>query len=313
MSDKDPIKDLFRDKLQSHEVMPSKAVWSSVSSSLGHSAATTAGAGTASFLKVAVIAVGVSAVGVVGFMFMSSDESQPAKVIEKTVLQEKDIDESVSSETTDSDVQESPSPEIMLPQSESLSSEKVISNESIQETQPELITINESLPVSTPSESQVNTLITEEPNVDVLPEENLVSPEVSANVPAESLVDEAPVVSVTNEAASQEQSLELVSQEVEESEDVMEERIVLPNIFTPNGDRINDIFEINMGDKLEFQIIILNQQNQTVFKSGDPAFQWDGTMLNGEPAPPGTYLYYFSAKDVNGKDVTESSLLTIQR
>ena len=144
MSDKDPIKDLFRDKLQSHEVMPSKAVWSSVSSSLGHSAATTAGAGTASFLKVAAIAVGVSAVGVVGFMFMSSDESQPAKVIEKTVLQEKDIDESVSSETTDSDVQESLSPEIMLPQSESLSSEKVISNESIQETQPELITINES-------------------------------------------------------------------------------------------------------------------------------------------------------------------------
>ena len=313
MSDKDPIKDLFRDKLQSHEVMPSKAVWSSVSSSLGHSAATTAGAGTASFLKVAAIAVGVSAVGVVGFMFMSSDESQPAKVIEKTVLQEKDIDESVSSETTDSDVQESLSPEIMLPQSESLSSEKVISNESIQETQPELITINESLPVSTPSESQANELIVEDPSVDVLPEENLVSPEVSANVPAESLVDEAPVVSVPNAAVSQEQSLELVSQEVQESEDVLEERIVLPNIFTPNGDRVNDIFEINMGDKLEFQIIILNQQNQTVFKSGDPAFQWDGTMLNGEPAPSGTYLYYFSAKDVNGKDVTESSLLTIQR
>ena len=93
----------------------------------------------------------------------------------------------------------------------------------------------------------------------------------------------------------------------------LEEQIVLPNIFTPNGDRVNDIFEINMGDKLEFQIIILNQQNQTVFKSGDPAFQWDGTMLNGEPAPSGTYLYYFSAKDVNGKDITESSLLTIQR
>ena len=47
MSDKDPIKDLFRDKLQSHEVMPSKAVWSSVSSSLGHSAASAAGAAAA--------------------------------------------------------------------------------------------------------------------------------------------------------------------------------------------------------------------------------------------------------------------------
>ena len=303
MSDKDPIKDLFRDKLQSHEVMPSKAVWSSVSSSLGHSASTTAGAGAASFLKVAAIAIGVSAVGVVGFMFMSSDEPQPTKAIEKTVLQEKDIDESVSSETPDSDVQESPSPEITLPQSESLSSEKVISNESIQETQPELITINESLPVSTPSESQANTLIIEEPSVDVLPEENVVSPDVSVDE-----VDGAPVVSLTSEAPSIEQS-----QEVDESEDVLEERIVLPNIFTPNGDRINDVFEIKMEEKLEFQIVILNQQNQPVFKSSDTHFQWDGTMLNGQPAPSGTYLYYFSAKDLNGRDVTESSLLTIQR
>ena len=72
MSDKDPIKDLFRDKLQSHEVMPSKAVWSSVSSSLGHSAASTAGVGSASFLKVAAIAVGVSAAGVAGFLFCAT-------------------------------------------------------------------------------------------------------------------------------------------------------------------------------------------------------------------------------------------------
>ena len=312
MSDKDPIKDLFRDKLQSHEVMPSKAVWSSVSGSLGHSAATTVGTGSATFLKVAAIAVGISAVGVLGFMFMSSDEPQPTKAIEKTVLQEKDIDESVSSETPDSDVQESPSPEITLPQSESLSSEKVISNESIQETQPELITINESLPVSTPSESQANTLIIEEPSVDVLPEENVVSPDVSAEVSVDE-VDGAPVVSVTSEALSIEHSQELISQEVDESEDVLEERIVLPNIFTPNGDRVNDVFEIKMEEKLEFQIVILNQQNQPVFKSSDTHFQWDGTMLNGQPAPSGTYLYYFSAKDLNGRDVTESSLLTIQR
>ena len=313
MSDKDPIKDLFRDKLQSHEVMPSKAVWSSVSSSLGHSAASAAGVGSASFLKVAAIAVGVSAVGVAGFMFLSSDDSEPKKVIEKTVLQEKDLDESISSETTDSDVQESASPEIMLSQSESLSSEKVISNENIQDPQPEMITTNESLPVSTPSESQANNLIVEEPNVDVLPEENLVSPQVSVNVPVAPVVDETQVITETSDVTPQDVSSEETPVEVEESEMVLDKPIVLPNIFTPNGDRVNDVFEIEMGDKLEFQIIILNQQNQTVFKSADPDFEWDGTMLNGEPAPSGTYLYYFSAKDKNGKNVTESSLLTIQR
>ena len=318
MSDKDPIKDLFRDKLQSHEVMPSKAVWSSVSSSLGHSAATTAGAGTASFLKVAAIAVGVSAVGVVGFMFMSSDESQPAKVIEKTVLQEKDIDESVSSETIDSDVKESKSPEITPSDSESLSSEKVISYESIRDTQPELITMNESLPVSTPSESQANPVVVEEKEIHNINEANPVSPEVPVIVPAvtinEDQGNENQVSSETIETPELEETYEEIVSDQDESPDIpIEESIVLPNIFTPNGDRVNDLFEIEIGDKLEFQIVVLNRQNQLVFKSGDPHFQWDGTMLNGEPAPEGVYLYYFSAKDRFGNDITESSVLTIKR
>ena len=110
---------------------------------------------------------------------------------------------------------------------------------------------------------------------------------------------------------------EVVSVEtlVEDSEisNSFEEVIVLPNIFTPNGDRVNDVFMIEMTEKSEFQIIVLNAKNQTVFKSNDANFEWDGTMLNGDPAPTGNYLYYFSAKDLNGKDVTKSSILKIQR
>ena len=318
MSDKDPIKDLFRDKLQSHEVMPSESVWSGVSDALGHSAASSASVGSASFLKVAAIAVGVSAVGVVGFMMMNSDETEPLKSIEKTVLQEKDIDESVSSETIDSDVEESKSPEITLSDSESLSSERVISNESIRDTQPELITINESLPVSTPSESQAYPVVVEENDIHNMNEANPVTPEVSATVPAvtidEDQGNEDQVSSETIETPELEETYEEIVSDQDESPDILiEESIVLPNIFTPNGDRVNDLFEIEIGDKLEFQIVVLNRQNQLVFKSGDPRFQWDGTMLNGEPAPEGVYLYYFSAKDRFGNDITESSVLTIKR
>ena len=318
MSDKDPIKDLFRDKLESHEVMPSESVWSGVSDALGHSAASSASVGSASFLKVAAMVVGVSAVGVVGFMMMNSDETEPLKSIEKTVLQEKDIDESVSSETIDSDVEESKSPEITLSDSESLSSEKVISNESIRDTQPELITINESLPVSTPSESQAYPVVVEENDIHNMNEANPVTPEVSATVPAvtinEDQGNEDQVSSETIETPELEETYEEIVSDQDESPDILiEESIVLPNIFTPNGDRVNDLFEIEIGDKLEFQIVVLNRQNQLVFKSGDPRFQWDGTMLNGEPAPEGVYLYYFSAKDRFGNDITESSVLTIKR
>ena len=318
MSDKDPIKDLFRDKLESHEVMPSESVWSGVSDALGHSAASSVSVGSASFLKVAAVVVGVSAVGVVGFMMMNSDQTEPLKSIEKTVLQEKDIDESVSSETIDSDVEESKSPEITLSDSESLSSERVISNESIRDTQPELITMNESLPVSTPSESQANPVVVEEKEIHNINEANPVSPEVPVIVPAvtinEDQGNENQVSSETIETPELEETYEEIVSDQDESPDIpIEESIVLPNIFTPNGDRVNDLFEIEIGDKLEFQIVVLNRQNQLVFKSGDPHFQWDGTMLNGEPAPEGVYLYYFSAKDRFGNDITESSVLTIKR
>jgi len=322
MSDKDPIKDLFRDKLQSHEVMPSESVWSGVSDALGNSAASSASVGSASFLKVAAIVVGVTAVGVVGFMIMNSDQTEPLKSIEKTVLQEKDIDESVSSETIDSDVEESKSPEITFSDSESLSSEKVISNESIRETQPELITINESLPVSTPSESQANPVVFEEKEIHNINEANPMSPEVPVIAPAITINEDqgnegqvsSETTSETIESPELEETYEEIVSDQDESSDILiEESIVLPNIFTPNGDRVNDLFEIEIGDKLEFQIVVLNRQNQLVFKSGDPHFQWDGTMLNGEPAPEGVYLYYFSAKDRFGNDITESSVLTIKR
>ena len=94
---------------------------------------------------------------------------------------------------------------------------------------------------------------------------------------------------------------------------IIEEEIILPNVFTPNGDRVNDVFEIEIGEKLEFQIVVLNQLNQVIFKSSDSAFKWDGTMLNGEPAPSGNYVYFLSAKNMNGDDFVKSSMLLIQR
>ena len=181
-----------------------------------------------------------------------------------------------------------------------------------------MITINESLPVSTPSESQAYPVVVEENDIHNMNEANPVTPEVSATVPAVTINEDQgnqdQVSSETIETLELEETYEEIVSDQDESPDIpIEESIVLPNIFTPNGDRVNDLFEIEIGDKLEFQIVVLNRQNQLVFKSGDPRFQWDGTMPNGEPAPEGVYLYYFSAKDRFGNDITESSVLTIKR
>jgi gliding motility-associated-like protein len=66
----------------------------------------------------------------------------------------------------------------------------------------------------------------------------------------------------------------------------------LPNAFTPNGDNQNDLF-IPRGrcfvERVDFQVF--NRWGQLVFETTDPAINWDGTNLNGDPLSSGTYYY----------------------
>ena len=59
---------------------------------------------------------------------------------------------------------------------------------------------------------------------------------------------------------------------------------LIPNVFTPNGDGINDRFLENMP---EVELIILNRWGQQVYKGFDG---WDGTF-NGQEMSAGTYYY----------------------
>ena len=140
MNEKDAIKDLFRDKLQSHEVMPSNAVWSSVSSSLGHSAAS--GFGAASFLKVAAAVVGVTTIGVVGYILLDTDKASPANTntntmtvapIEATEVETSTIESNSISEGDKSILSNVP---VVSPNSVG---KKMITADLVQETQPEII------------------------------------------------------------------------------------------------------------------------------------------------------------------------------
>ncbi|MDG1350073.1 MAG: gliding motility-associated C-terminal domain-containing protein, partial [Crocinitomicaceae bacterium] len=273
MSDKDPIKDLFREKLQSHEVMPSEAVWSNVSSSLGHSAASASGLGASSILKIAAVAVGVTTAGVASYFYFNSEESSP-KVTEKIVLQEEVLDEPLSSETLEVEQKDKSSSEPIIQSETPTISNRQISEVKDQESQPDL-TAQESLPVSIPSEKQADFDVQE----NTITENIITSPSsLEETEPVEENVSLVNNVLETPEVLEQE-----IIQALESDEAVLpaEENIVLPNIFTPNGDRVNDLFSIEMSEKSEFQIIVLDAKNQIVFKSNDSNFEWDGTMLSG--------------------------------
>jgi gliding motility-associated-like protein len=71
--------------------------------------------------------------------------------------------------------------------------------------------------------------------------------------------------------------------------------IMIPNVFSPNADKNNDIFEIiGVKDCLPFELTIFNRWGEMVFKSTDRKIGWDG-FYKGKPQPAGVYAYMLNA------------------
>lgn len=67
----------------------------------------------------------------------------------------------------------------------------------------------------------------------------------------------------------------------------------LPNVFTPDGDQINDFFipfPYNFVEKINLKIF--NRWGNKVFETEDPNINWDGkNKFSGEECSPGVYFY----------------------
>jgi gliding motility-associated-like protein len=76
-----------------------------------------------------------------------------------------------------------------------------------------------------------------------------------------------------------------------------EELITVPNIFTPNGDGVNDRIEIFLSSTLNNEIYsyrIFNRWGSLVFETNDNREGWDGTF-RGRNLPDGVYIYVVEA------------------
>ncbi|MBL0050201.1 MAG: gliding motility-associated C-terminal domain-containing protein [Bacteroidetes bacterium] len=66
--------------------------------------------------------------------------------------------------------------------------------------------------------------------------------------------------------------------------------ITIPNIFTPNGDNVNDVFFIkNLPDN--FLLTVVNRWGNIVFETKDKNKFWDGTNQKGTFVSAGVYFY----------------------
>ncbi|CAN5821244.1 hypothetical protein BH10BAC2_BH10BAC2_44150 [soil metagenome] len=90
--------------------------------------------------------------------------------------------------------------------------------------------------------------------------------------------------------------------------------ILMPNAFTPNGDRINDVFRIlpQSANRL-IHFIIYNRWGQPVFETNDISKGWDGD-IKGIPAPAGTYVYYIIMESLDRRNkVSKKGWVTLLR
>src|SRR5690606_24711073 len=92
-----------------------------------------------------------------------------------------------------------------------------------------------------------------------------------------------------------------------------EQEMFIPNAFTPNGDGLNDEFQLRI-DGLSRLVIfeVYNRYGNRVYLQQSPYGKWDGSM-NGKPLDVGTYIYRAVFQCSNGSEIERKGTIDLVR
>ena len=98
---------------------------------------------------------------------------------------------------------------------------------------------------------------------------------------------------------------------------VCETGISVPSGFSPNGDGVNDVFRAvaTLDESSNFTLTVIDRWGEKVFETHSVFTGWDGTF-NGQPSPPGVYIWRIDYQSVNSSDskpVTLKGSVTLVR
>jgi gliding motility-associated-like protein len=95
--------------------------------------------------------------------------------------------------------------------------------------------------------------------------------------------------------------------------DILDYFIEIPNVFTPNGDALNDTFFPKFRFVRNLQVQVVNKWGELIYRSqGQDDSGWDG-LVSGEKAPEGVYVYTLRYQVPDGRIVTSSSTFLLAR
>jgi gliding motility-associated-like protein len=87
----------------------------------------------------------------------------------------------------------------------------------------------------------------------------------------------------------------------------------MTNIFTPNGDGKNDIFNFRGTGITTSQLRVFNRWGELLFESNDSKIGWNGKTMQGVNCPEGTYFWQMSYMLRNGKAGKHSGSVNLIR
>lgn len=290
LNEQDKIKELFSEKLGNFEAPVNPALWKGVASQIG-STTTVAASGVTLLTKVIIGAVATTVIGVASYFVMKNDsvenvieqnpltsEQKPIESIDQTTEKTTDLIQKSSVSTVENDIQITPKPLV----SEEFSV---------------ILDVADEIPVDVnPTYVQTQSGVADE---------------------IKEIKEKTPVEYRKNQNRNKPNEIvQSTNSDKEETKPVVAKTASLdkiPNVFSPDGDRINDeLFIEYTGELNDFSVIVLDKNNKTIYSSQDPNFSWNGIMMNGELAPKGDYMYVITARDSNGNKINKYSTLAIR-
>jgi gliding motility-associated-like protein len=89
-------------------------------------------------------------------------------------------------------------------------------------------------------------------------------------------------------------------------------QLLIPNIFTPNNDGINDLFKLTGKKISNLKCIILNRWEEQLFSFDNLDQGWDGT-ISGTKCAEGVYFYVITGVDIKNKVFSYKGPLQLSR
>lgn len=88
--------------------------------------------------------------------------------------------------------------------------------------------------------------------------------------------------------------------------------LTVPNVFTPNGDYVNDYFLVASENLERFEMQILNRWGNNIITILDPGEGWDGNS-EGKASAEGTYFYRIEAVGIDQQTYNLSGFFQLVR